>query len=388
MARQAPRNPAGSSDAQNLPNPAVPPDAAPEGGMSPAVEQLDLSRPKVLAQVQKVGNIPGIFHPTDGLYAAREELQARLRRIPSPMPAREDPSVPNIKGVAIGLKFSSGRPTGELVLAVIVVKKFPESKVPRESLIPDRINGFATDVYECGIHRPHGLGRVSRPIPCGSEIGTATLAGTLGCLVIAGNKLCILSNNHVLAGPNDGQDGDQILQPAGGQPASGQNTGDLVGTLIGNYPQLDFNGGDNIVDAALAHTSWSDSFDVADPTFDDGTVMNPQAIAPAVGMSVHKFGETTGHTFGTIIHTDFPTTVDYTQEGKGFANFTGQINILGQFGGIFSQGGDSGSLILTQGTNQPVALLIGGDAQVGSIATPLEPIIQALKIQKFVAVKF
>ena len=112
--------------------------------------------------------------------------------------------------------------------------------------------------------------------------------------------------------------------------------------------------------------------------------MSETPVEPAIGLSVHKVGMRTDHTFGQIIaaHVD---NVPIGYDGKGTANFNDQLVIQGQ-GGDFSRPGDSGSVILTVGTNQPVGLLAAGGAG-GAIAHPIGAVGQALGIERFVGQK-
>ena len=377
MARRNPRPPRGRGPQQvSPPSPEPAPAARPP-------ETLQPGPGRVIAQAQSVGRIPGVYHPTDDQHAAKEEIKSRLARVAVPQAAGHDRAIPNIVGVGLGLKFVDGRPTGQVVVKVLVVRKLPASQVPAHSLIPEQVNGVATDVDQFGLIAAHAAGRVRRPVPCGSDIGPRGDSGTLGCLVIANNKLCILSNNHVLAGPNDGRPGDHIFQP-GGAFSSPRDPADLIGQLETFVP-IDFGpGADNRVDAALALTSWDAAYNLVDPTLAGGVVLAEDLLEPALGMNVHKVGMRTDHTFGQVIaaHVD---NVPVAYEGKGTANFNGQVVIQGQ-GGDFSRPGDSGSLILTTGTNQPVALLMAGGAG-GTIASPIAAVGQALGIERYVGKK-
>ena len=64
------------------------------------------------------------------------------------------------------------------------------------------------------------------------------------------------------------------------------------------------------------------------------------------------------------------------------AFFTDQIRIQG-FNGSFSQPGDSGSLIVEDGSNKPTALLFAGNGQT-TLATPIQTVMSALNIDRFV----
>ncbi|NIU63493.1 MAG: hypothetical protein GWN66_23410, partial [Pseudomonas stutzeri] len=72
-----------------------------------------------------------------------------------------------------------------------------------------------TDVQETGVIRALQDHTAKwRPAPGGVSIGHVDItAGTLGCLVVRGDHIYILSNNHVLANSNEAEPGDAILQP-------------------------------------------------------------------------------------------------------------------------------------------------------------------------------
>jgi hypothetical protein len=385
MARTNPQSSSSShssSTLQQVPTPTPPPPPSGSSASRP-LEQLDPNRRRVRVQAQSVGPIPGVYHATELHHAAKKELQARLSRIVTAQSAGADPDIPNIMGIGIGLKFVEGRITGQIVIKVLVVKKMPRSKVPQESLIPEEIDGVPTDVHEFGLIRAQAAGRLARPVQSGCDIGFASVpqrpgeSGTLGCLVAAGGKLCILSNNHVLARENSLKGGEDILQP-GGAFTQPQDPADFVAQLVAGYPQIDFApGADNRADAALAITSWA----LADPTFVGGLVMTPDPVEPALGLNVHKIGMRTGETFGQIVaaHLDGQP-VGYNQ---GSANFNDMIIIKGD-GGDFSRPGDSGSLIMTTGTNQPVGLLVAGGSG-GTVACNISNVMDALGIERFIA---
>jgi hypothetical protein len=196
--------------------------------------------------------------------------------------------------------------------------------------------------------------------------------------VVADGNLCILSNNHVLANVNDATKGDRILQPG---PVDGGTASDKVAELQ-RFIRLNF-AGINEVDAAVALTS----FTRASPECQDFGTINPEPVDPAVNMRVRKTGRTTGPTLGTILETDASIRVGY--GGGRSCQFEGQIRIVGSNGAAFSAGGDSGSLILTAGSLQPVALLFSGgqapDGTLSTFATPIQVVMDRLGITEIVA---
>jgi hypothetical protein len=97
---------------------------------------------------------------------------------------------------------------------------------------------------------------------------------------------------------------------------------------------------------------------------------------PVAGLGVRKHGRTTGITNGTILYTD--ALVDVSYGGGKTARFTGQLIIAGS-SGSFSQGGDSGSLIM-DGLSQGVALLFAGNGET-TIANPIVHVMDALNVR-------
>jgi hypothetical protein len=226
-----------------------------------------------------------------------------------------------------------------------------------------------------------------RPLAGGISIGHhAITAGTLGCFVQSPAGLAILSNNHVLADENRADPGDSIIQPGsldgGGVPA------DVVATL-GDYVPLETSS-TNRLDAALAPLLGG----VAPPNgamLDGGTFV-PTPVAPedALGLEVVKLGRTTGHTYG------FVSAFNVNQLGiaydTGDMTFDGQIEIEPRepAGENFSDGGDSGSLILTADERRPVGLLFAGGDQGGvdggpvTYANPIAEVLAALHVTLYI----
>ena len=56
----------------------------------------------------------------------------------------------NIQGIGVGLRSSGKGYTGELAVKVYVEEKAPLSRVHSSCLIPSEVNGYPTDVEECG----------------------------------------------------------------------------------------------------------------------------------------------------------------------------------------------------------------------------------------------
>ncbi|MFV1988553.1 MAG: PKD domain-containing protein [Gemmatimonadota bacterium] len=213
-----------------------------------------------------------------------------------------------------------------------------------------------------------------RPAPNGFSVGHPNItAGTIGALVAdAGGNLFILSNNHVLANVNKASIGDPALQPG---PFDGGTSADQLGTLAAFRP-ISFSG-TNTIDAAIASVNGGDVTG-ATPSPGDGGYgapgTNPQPVS--IGMAVQKFGRTTRHTTGTVDAINVTVDVCYQTQGprrcKKSARFVNQFTVVD---GSFSDGGDSGSLIVTKdGSKSPVGLLFAGSS-TQTIANPIDDVL-------------
>jgi hypothetical protein len=338
--------------------------------------QFDPNRPAEAAAPLVEPARVSAFTADDNMRAALKDFKARY--VGPAVPQTTGPRRRNIVGCGIGEKSTRNGPTGDLALVAFVRAKLNSDDVPTETLIPKKFGNYFTDVVEVGNVKAFGLGfreTEGPPARCGSSISPrGAPTGTAACLVALQNgKLCILSNNHVLAQCNNGSKGDVIVQAGAADAFNGNKVGYLE-----DFVRLNFDGSDNEVDAAVAFTS----FKWMSPLFHTQFI-GSRAVAASVPLAVRKEGRTTGVTTGVVRHTDVSTEVDYTQLGGGMAQLVGQITIQGD-AGPFSDEGDSGSLVVTADTIQPVALLVAGGANGITIATPIGTVMDRLNIQRFV----
>ncbi|AIW15739.1 hypothetical protein VITU102760_00925 [Vibrio tubiashii] len=211
--------------------------------------------------------------------------------------------------------------------------------------------------------------RFERPVPIGVSTGhPAITAGTIGARVTNGTNVFALSNNHVFANSNDTNVPENMLQPGPFDGGTEQN--DTFASLT-DYEPILFDGSANIMDAAVALTSTGE---LTTSTPADGYGTPDSTVNEAViGMSVKKYGRTTGFTQGTVDAINASVNVCY--EGSStctkLALFVGQIVVTP---GTFSAGGDSGSLIVSSNGNNPVGLLFAGSSS-HTIASPIEPVL-------------
>ncbi len=246
-----------------------------------------------------------------------------------------------------------------------------------ECRVPKSFEGIVTDVEAIGeIFAQEDRRCYDSPLG-GCSIGHINIsAGTFGCLVQDRvGRQYILSNAHVFAG-RDAKRGDSIVQPGpsdGGRHYSayhpGSNCASLdkcIATLM-DFEPIDFTGRPNKIDAAIAEP------------IRGGRRVDPHIIG--IGrvygttmatryMKVRKRGRTTELTNGHITSTYANIIVNYR---PGYARFDGQIVIRG-VPPPFSDGGDSGSLIVNGG-NKAVGLLFVGNKNV-TFANPIDWVFQ------------
>ncbi len=124
----------------------------------------------------------------------------------------------------------------------------------------------------------------------------------------------------------------------------------------------------NLVDAAIAQPL-RDS-DLSDEIMEIGKIEGTKSAI--LGMQIKKSGRTTGLTTGEVTQVDVTANIDY---GSGrTATFSDQI-----MAGPISEGGDSGSAVLSEG-NYLVGLLFAGSDQV-TLCNRIENVFELLDIE-------
>jgi len=206
--------------------------------------------------------------------------------------------------------------------------------------------------------------RDARPLLIGASIGHVKItAGTTGAFVWRGTAVHVLSNNHVLANEDQAKTNDWILQRApydgGRQPAQ------RVARLK-RWVRLKATG-TNFVDCAIAAIQPKIAYDAGRlrqlVNGEDAKLTGVAEDALETGDFVYKVGRTTGPTKGRVTAFDVDNVVVAYDAGN--LRFDNQIEIEGTGQSSFSDGGDSGSLIINE-SMQAVALLFAGGDQGGS----------------------
>ena len=231
------------------------------------------------------------------------------------------------------------------------------------------------------LETPAALQKRRRPLVIGCSIGHFSItAGTLGCFVTprASKQTLILSNNHVLANENDAKKGDAIIQP--GSLDGGRRPKGVVARLR-KFVKLD-PAGVNVVDCADATVSGTVKFDNRTlGSFGMLAGLGPKVIVD--GTVVRKVGRTTGETSGRVTAFELDNVI--VGYDLGNLRFDDQIEIEGAGTTSFSDGGDSGSLIVTEDLMAVALLFAGGDSGGSNgmgltYGNPIHSVLDALNV--------
>lgn len=270
-------------------------------------------------------------------------------------------------------RFSSLMPSlsedfGKWCVRVLVEKKAPEDQVDA-SLVVSRVMkqtgyDFPTDVVEVGEVAFAANNAVYRPLTFGVSGGHGIYksGGTLGCMVHKGHQDLVLSCNHVLANYNQAnKNKDPVVQPS---LMDNGNLSNRIGRLS-DFTDLDFAGGVNYIDAALAEV---DSSIQVSPSMEGASFVPKGNTLPKMDQKVKKVGRTTGLTIGQVNGVNLgmqgiPIPITYGHKVARFADIfsIGHTYLTG--GPLspipFANSGDSGSLIVEDesGGNQAVGIL-------------------------------
>jgi len=177
----------------------------------------------------------------------------------------------------------------------------------------------------------------------------------------------ILSNLHVLNNENKGKKGDTVIQP--GDYDGGVSPDDAVATV--HEAVLLKPNGVNYVDCCLAKIN--KDIDSKLGQYGDLPIKSP-LLNPKVGLKVNKVGRTTFYTEGKITGINAASRIWY---DCGSILFESQIVIESDNPYPFSDGGDSGSLIMDM-DGRPVALLFAG-SDVITLANPIGLVMEMLQ---------
>jgi len=227
----------------------------------------------------------------------------------------------------------------------------------------------------------------------GDVNGVGCCGGTLGALVARGGKQYLLSTSHVLARTDQGSAGDAIIQPGLPDSSCSLARTNTVATLA-QFVNLESSTGSAVADAALAEvltgkvlasgaiSQLGGSTSEGQPT--DGAPHAGAGIAPslfeadgATPLAVAKSGRATGLTCSSISAIHVTASVTY-QKGCDGAEFQQTFsNLVVVEGGDFSAQGDSGALIVTEHSADPLALLVAS-SDSATLGSPVADVLLAL----------
>ncbi|HYR28272.1 MAG TPA: hypothetical protein VEU30_07375 [Thermoanaerobaculia bacterium] len=189
-----------------------------------------------------------------------------------------------------------------------------------------------------------------------------------------------VSANHVIGGQDGAQQTDAILHPGGSL------YGQRVGTFVRSVPLG--GGGEKYVDCAFAQlepellannmVDWS-------TLPDGGKLAAKPAKIIATDMKVIKYSDVSSVSTGVVTSPDQDDFRMHYRPEVGLVFFDNQIEIESDDERMFSQSGDSGSL-LTNGNHEPVGLLFAHTIQGGkkknglAYANPIREVLNRLDV--------
>ncbi|MCB2205006.1 S1 family peptidase [bacterium] len=282
---------------------------------------------------------------------------------------------------------------GNPALVILTKKELPKGRLPEmvEGLMVLQHVGGAMEITgkpgTTGSTKKSGnsgaavdLGqRLTRPVPIG--VSTSNYydcgAGTIGVRVKSNDAHYILSCNHVFARLNAGGSGEVILQP--GRADNGCTTvlNDEVARLA-DMQTIDYSPyANNLMDAAVASTTTA-MVDNSTP-LDGYGVPSSTTMCATVGMEVQKYGRRTGLTQGRVVAINCSVVVPYP---AGPTRFVDQIVVEPlRKNKSFVEGGDSGSLVVTDDSNaNPIGLVYAKSGDLAFV-NPIDPILQRFGVQ-------
>lgn len=252
-----------------------------------------------------------------------------------------------------------------------------------------RSAGKEVDVEVLGaVRRSSGGGGVrpeGAPLTIGASVGHYTGGdGSIGFFAEqhSTGRRGLVSCSHVIALVDEGVDGDGVISPSGVH--GGRSPRNRVATLDGSYPRL---AGPDRAPADCAFAFLADGIRYDPGSVDGGTlVITPAAVVER--LEVTKRGCMTGTRTGVVVKIEVDNVP--VQYGDVRAVFDDVIQIGSTSSARFAGQGDSGALVYTTQTFQPVGLLFaasdaGGPHNAGwAWAHPIARVTQALGVEMVV----
>lgn len=292
-------------------------------------------------------------------------------------------AIPDVVGTAVGLT-ANGDPAIKVYTKSAAIMAIPSSLegVPVEVEVTGEFHAFpeskkVSSAAGKGGSRIDPTSRFTRPVPIGVSTGNEgeCSAGTIGARVkdVAGNVYA-LSNNHVYALENAAAPNSRVLQPGLYDTNCSLDPNNVIGNLTSFVPIVFSSSADNTVDAAIAASNTS-LLGNSTPSNGYGTP-NSVIVSAFVGQSVQKYGRTSSLTKGNVSGINATVLISYS---SGTARFVNQI-IVGSKK-PFIKSGDSGSLLITDPSANPVGLLFAGTSSgTTAIANPIDLVLNAFSV--------
>jgi hypothetical protein len=233
----------------------------------------------------------------------------------------------------------------------------------------------SSNTYPRGIREPQEviIGGIS-----GANTNLTGESGTIGYFCTRRSKLprrketYLLSNSHVFADLRKAgvDEGDLILQPSPGEPASNRPIGALT-----NFAPVKFDRGlndPNHIDAAIAKL-WAPQHKALLPLI--GAVKGyVETKDVEIGEPVRKFGRTTGYTEGKLFSICLDIWIRYERTGqKAFFMDQFLVEPAGPRFEKFVSGGDSGSLLVDSGQHA-IGLIFAGKSELPQSSSAPNPV--------------
>lgn len=227
-------------------------------------------------------------------------------------------------------------------------------------------------------HQPEG----EAALAIGASVGHFTGGdGSLGFFAAqrTSGRVGLVSCNHVIALADRGADGDGVISPSGSQ--GGRAPGNRVATLDGGYPRLGGEG-PKLADCAFAFLDDGVRYDAA-RVAGGRLVGTPASVVEQT--EVTKIGCVTDARSGVVTKIEVDNISVRYGEIKAFFNDVIQIGSTSAV--RFAAQGDSGALVYTTRTFEPVGLLFaasdaGGPYNAGwAWAHPIGHVTEALDVR-------
>ena len=291
-------------------------------------------------------------------------------------------AIPDVVGTAVGLT-ADGQPAIKVYTKAAAMAGIPDTLdgVPVEVEITGEFLALPT-AKKSSSPAAKGQGgidpksRFSRPVPIGVSTGNEgeCSAGTIGARVTDGTNVYALSNNHVYALENSASPGSDVLQPGRYDTNCSNDPSNSIGTLAAFQPIVFSTSASNKIDAAIA---LSNAANLGNATPSNGYgVPQSATVSASVGQAVQKYGRTSGLTKGQVTGINATLLVGYS---SGTARFVDQI-IVGS-NKPFIKAGDSGSLLVTNSSRNPVGLLYAGNSSgTTAVANPINDVLIAFGV--------